>query len=71
MIIKAIIKMFGKAIAITVIAGIAVGVIGYMAKWDTALAYSNAFFIAGCLVIIAGASSRLGASQERNSFQDL
>jgi hypothetical protein len=41
----------------------------HMNKWDTSLAYSNAFFIAGCLVIAAGALSRLGAGQEWNNFQ--
>jgi len=61
--------MCGKAILLNIIAGIVIGVIGYMNKWDTSLEYSNAFFIAGCLAIIAGASSRLGASQEWSNFQ--
>ena len=61
--------MCGKAILFTIIAGIVIGVIGHSKKWDTALAYSNAFFIPGCLAIIAGASSRLGASQEWSNFQ--
>jgi hypothetical protein len=69
LVMMAIIKMCGKAILLTIIAGIVIGVIGNMNKWDTSLAYSNAFFIAGCLVIAAGALSRLGAGQERNSFQ--
>ena len=61
--------MCGKAILFAIIAGIVIGVVGYIKKWDTSLAYSNAFFIAGCLAIIAGVSSRLGASQERSNFQ--
>ena len=61
--------MCGKAILVTIIAGIVIGGIGYIKKWDTSLAYSNAFFIAGCLAIIAGGSSRLGAGQEWNNFQ--
>ena len=68
-VIVAILKMCGKVILLTMIAGIVIGVIGYSRKWDTSIAYSNAFFIAGCLAIIAGASSRLGASQEWGSFQ--
>ena len=64
-----ILKMCGKILLVTAIVGIAVGVIGYSRKWDTSSAYSNAFFIAGCLAIIAGASSRLGASQEWGRFQ--
>lgn len=31
--------------------------------------YSNAFFIAGCLVIIAGTSSRMAAGPEWSTFQ--
>ena len=69
LVIIAILKMCGKAILLTIIAGIIIGVVGYIRKWDTSLAYSNAFFIAGFLVIIAGASSRLGASQEWSNFQ--
>jgi hypothetical protein len=69
LVIMTIIKMCGKAILLTAIAGIVIGVIGYMNKWDTSLAYSNAFFLAGCLVIVAGMSSRLGAGQEWRSFQ--
>ncbi len=41
----AILKMCGKVIVITAIASLVVGVIGYMAKWDTTLAYSNAFLL--------------------------
>jgi hypothetical protein len=65
----AIIKMAGKAILLTIIAGIVIGVVGHIGKWDTSLAYSNAFFIAGCLAIMAGASSRLGAGQEWSNFR--
>jgi hypothetical protein len=69
--IIAIIKMCGKAILLTMIVGIVIGVIGNINEWDTSIQYSNAFFIAGCLVIIAGASSRLAASQEWKVFQSL
>jgi hypothetical protein len=71
LVIMALIKMCGKAILLTIIAGIVIGVIGHIKKWDTSLAYSNAFFIAGCLVVVAGALSRLGAGQEWGTFQSL
>lgn len=61
--------MGGKTILLTIIAGIVIGVIGYIKKWDTSLEYSNAFFIAGAIMIIAGTSSRLAAGQEWNNFQ--
>jgi len=54
---------------LTIVVGIIIGVIGYTNKWDTTIAYSNAFFIAGVLMIIAGASSKLGAGQDWHSFQ--
>ena len=69
LVIMAIIKMCGEAVLITIFAGIVIGIIGNLNKWDTSLKYSNAFFIAGCLVIIAGTLSRLGAGQEWNNFQ--
>ncbi len=69
LVLMAILKMCGKAISITMITGIVIAGIGYMNKWDTSIAYSNAFFIAGCLLIIAGGMSRLAAGQEWNAFQ--
>lgn len=69
LVIMAIIKLCAEAILFTIIAGILIGAIGYIKKWDSSLPYSNAFFIAGCIMIIAGASTRLGAGQSWSSFQ--
>lgn len=71
LVLTTIIKMCAEAISITIFAGIVIGAIGYLNKWNSSLTYSNAFFIAGCLAIIGGTSSRLGASRERDSFQSL
>lgn len=71
LVIKAIIKMCAKAILLTAIIGVIIGIIGYLNKWNSSIAYSDAFFLAGCLVIVAGGASRLGAGQEWNSFQGL
>lgn len=71
LVIVAIIKMCGEAILFTIIAGIVIGIIGNINKWNTSLAYSNAFFIAGCLMIIGGASSRLAAGREWDSFRSV
>ena len=68
LVIMTILKMCAKAIGFTLMAGIVVGVIGYTRKWNTPIAYSNAFFIAGCLMIAAGGLSRLGAGQEWKVF---
>ena len=70
-VIVAILKMCGEVILFTLIAGIVIGVMGYLNKWNTSIAYSNAFFVAGCLAIIGGMSSRLAASREWDSFRGL
>lgn len=66
---QAILKMCAKAIALTAIIGAIIGIIGYVKQWDSTIKYSNAFFLAGCLMIIAGTSARYAASQGWNSYQ--
>jgi hypothetical protein len=61
--------MCAKSIALTTIIGVVIGIIGYINKWNSSIAYSNAFFVAGCLLIISGTSSRYAAGQEWNNFQ--
>ena len=67
--ILAILKICGEALLLSTLAGIVIVVIGYRNQWETALEYSNAFFIAGGLAIIAGGMSRLAAGQEWRNFQ--
>jgi hypothetical protein len=69
LVIKAIVKMCAKSILLTTIIGVVIGIIGYVNKWNSSTAYSNAFFLAGCLVIVAGASSRLAAGQAINNYR--
>ncbi|MFC1879409.1 hypothetical protein ACFLZW_05805 [Chloroflexota bacterium] len=71
LVIMTILKMCGEAVLLTIFAGIVIGILGYLNKWDASIKYSNAFFIAGCLLIIAGTSSRYAAGQDRVSFQSL
>lgn len=66
-----IIKMLVEAIVLTIIIGMVIIYIGYTNKWDSSRVYSNAFFIAGALVIIAGAASRLAAGQDWTYSQRL
>ena len=68
-ILLAILTLIAEAFLLALMVGIAIGVLGYLRQWDSSLAYSDAFFIAGSLAIVAGALSRFAASQERNSFQ--
>lgn len=63
--------MFAKSILIVTVIGIVIGVIGYINRWDSPITYSNAFFLAGCLLIIAGASSRYAAGQYIQKYQML
>jgi hypothetical protein len=71
LLIGAIIKMCMKAILLTAVIAVGIGVIGYINQWNSAVAYSNAFFLAGCVVIVAGTASRLGAGQDWKNFQML
>lgn len=71
LVITTMIKVGGESVLLTILAAIVIGIIGYLNRWSTSLQYSNAFFIAGSLLIIAGTSSRLAAGQERNFFQQI
>lgn len=67
----AIIKTFAKAILLTAVIGAIIAAIGYINRWNSSLPYSNAFFIAGSLMIIAGASARYAAGQQTSAFRSL
>jgi hypothetical protein len=69
LVIKAIIKICAKAILLTTIIGVVIGVIGYINQWNSSIVYSNAFFLAGSLVFIAGGMSRVAAGQAWYDFQ--
>jgi len=69
LVILTILKLFAKAILITIMIGIAIVIIGTTKKWYSSITYSNAFFIAGALMIVAGAFSRLAAGEDWNNFQ--
>ena len=69
LVIKAILKICAKSIFLTTIIGVVIGIIGYINEWNSSIKYSNAFFLAGLLVIIAGTSSRMGAGEDWGSFQ--
>jgi hypothetical protein len=70
-VIVAILKLSAESVLLTLFAAIVIGIIGNSKKWDTNLEYSNAFFIAGSLVIVAGVFSRFGSRQGWNDSQEL
>ena len=69
LVIMTIIKMCTEAIVLAAVIAAVIGIIGYINQWNSAIVYSNAFFLAGCLVIVAGTASRLGAGQDWKNFQ--
>lgn len=69
LVIKTIIHTCAKAIFLTTFIGIVIGIIGYLNNWSSLVEYSNAFFLAGCLVLVAGGLSRFAAGQQWGSFQ--
>ncbi len=58
-----------KSVLLTALIGGVIGVIGNYNKWTSPVTYSNAFFLAGSLMIIAGASSRFAVSQGSSAYQ--
>lgn len=63
LIIRSIVNMCVKSLLIAAITGVIISVIGYVYNWSSLIAYSNALFIAGSLLFIAGAFSRYAAGQ--------
>src|ERR1041384_1992601 len=68
-IIRAILIFCTESVILTALIGVGIGLLGYMRQWNSSVAYSDAFFLAGCMVIVAGGLSRLGAGQEWSIFQ--
>jgi len=68
-VIKAILKWCVEVIILTTIIGVILVIIGNSSGWNTSIAYSNAFFVAGVFVIAGGLASRLGASHDINQFR--
>ncbi len=57
---SAFIKASGIALLAAIAISLALTLIGLLAKWTTAIEFSNAFFIAGSVVIIVGVLFVLG-----------
>jgi hypothetical protein len=59
----------GIAIAVSIVVGLVIVVIGRVNGWTTSLLYSNAFFVAGVLIAGAGIANRLRPQSDltRNS----
>ncbi len=60
-----------KAILVALVLSILIYILGVLFNWKTSLEYSNAFFIAGAIAIIAGAGSVMGGFQLRGDHRIL
>ncbi len=69
LVFKTAIKLCGEAALLALLAAVAILIIGGWRKWDTSIQYSNALFMAGCLVFVGGGISRLAAGREWATFQ--
>jgi len=69
LVILEFVKMCVESIALAALVGVIIGVIGYLKEWNSLIAYSNGFFLAGCLLILAGTSTRVAAGQEIGRFR--
>jgi sulfite exporter TauE/SafE len=70
-IIMAIIKILARVLFFTIIIGGLIAFLGYTNQWTSPIKYSNAFFIAGALMMIAGGMSRLAAGEDWKTYQML
>jgi hypothetical protein len=70
-VIQAIIRFLTKSILITAAISAVIILFGYFNHWASLVKYSNAFFVVGCLVIVAGTASRMGAGSGLHSLQYL
>jgi hypothetical protein len=56
-VLSTVLKFCVESLFIAIGVALIVLLIGYLNKWGDPIKYSNAFFIAGCLLIIAGTST--------------
>lgn len=64
-IILNVLKVVGQAVIITLIAALIILIVGFLKHWQTSIQYSNAFFIAGSVLIIVGGLSKFSAAAGR------
>jgi uncharacterized membrane protein len=62
-------RLFGKVLAATAIIALIILLLGYFLQWNEPVRYSNAFFLAGAIVIVLGVLSITGGFAQRANFQ--
>lgn len=66
-----VIILLGEALLLTALISLLVGLLGRLGRWESPVAYSNAFFFAGLLIFVGGAISRISAGQGMFNFPSL
>lgn len=66
--ISYVLRLLGIIFGLTVLVALIVLIVGIALQWNTAVQFSNGFFIAGAIVILLGTLSVAGGFQQRASF---
>ena len=66
--ISHILRLLGIISGLTFLVTLIVLIVGFALQWNTAVQFSNGFFIAGAIVILLGTLSVTGGFQQRASF---
>lgn len=66
--ISYVLRLLGIIFGSTVLVALIVLIVGIALQWNTAVQFSNGFFIAGAIVILLGTLSVAGGFQQRASF---
>lgn len=66
--ISHILRLLGIISGLTFLVTLIVLIVGFALPWNTAVQFSNGFFIAGAIVILLGTLSVTGGFQQRASF---
>ena len=62
---------FSEALLITLAIGTLILILGAVGRWESNVTYSNAFFIAGLVIFVTGAISRISAGQGLFNFPSI
>ena len=65
---SSILRHAGILLGLTLVVSLIVLIVGIVRQWNTAVQFSNGFFIAGVIVIVFGTFSVAGGFQQRASF---
>ena len=65
---KLILRLVGKILGATAVISLVIVLVGILLRWNDPVKFSNGFFAAGAVVIIAGLFSVTGGFIQRSTF---